>query len=451
MQFDAGPLITLKKDLDLEKLKENAFMGDQYTQLIRKIAENLIKKTEENNDIKEEKGVVDKGILEESDNERDVAFIEAMKKGLTERIAINWGADEKQQFNVVLGITLPFNATPKQIEERQKLYGDVFVAEKNLGGIVHDKLSKKDDKESSYKHKGGLSACIYVKKSPIDDKWIVHLIVSGRSTRQYFSQDYNQIAEMAWFYGFRNVPPQTKYQKAKNQFSGRQYNGAFPVERESITEITDLVLNTICNSVEDYYDCNVDRSDCLYSKYEDKWNKIFRYNKENLEDAFLTTMYIACGYNDEEEPGPFWDEFSDENIVFKTVTLALKHGLNIDFNRFPYQLKIILKNTWGQNDFSTTMLMFAAKKMDINPEKRLQLVRFLIASDADPLLQDSKGQNALSYARQAGNKIIEDYLRIFTPAQDSVKNTSSLLTWISNDKSTHSPSITQSNDTDYHV
>ena len=142
MKFDAGPLITLKPELNLSELEENAVIDEKYIEVIAKIAEHLIKKNKENEVKKHGK----------------------INNVITQRIAINCGADEKQEFNVVLGATLPSTATEQKIQELTGLYGHAIVAEKDLTGIVHYKLSKMDPKEASYKHTWGLFLSFMLKK-----------------------------------------------------------------------------------------------------------------------------------------------------------------------------------------------------------------------------------------------------------------------------------------------
>ena len=113
---------------------------------------------------------------------------------------------------------------------------------------------------------------------------------------------------------------------------------------------------------------------------------------------------MACGYNDKEKPDRFWEKLSDDQIVFKAMEVAREQDIKIDLNKIPNKLKKFCR----QDDFSTTSLMFAVKKTDIDPEKRLKLVMFLIANGADPVQQDIKGHDALWYAQSGNEDINED-------------------------------------------
>src|ERR1700722_12198447 len=107
--FDAGEMSTLKKELNLEKLRKGAFIDDQFRKHITGIIKNMVKNSK--------------------------------KK---QRFAVNWGAnavdaDGNQKMEVWVGATSE-TATKEDIDEFKAVYGcDPIVPMDGLSGVVHEK------------------------------------------------------------------------------------------------------------------------------------------------------------------------------------------------------------------------------------------------------------------------------------------------------------------------
>lgn len=404
-KFDAGPLITLKKGLNLEELKKNASIEDRFVNLIIKI-------------------------------------INSGRKD--QRFAVNWRAGQDQKLIISVGATLLDAATADEIKELKSICGHAIVPEKNVTGVVHNKLEKmelveaaKKGKDSIFKffkscvYKGGLSFGIEYEHNEEFFSDNLELVFTTRSTRQFDSQNLNNIAKMCLFYDYENDTG-TKYDPVENEFTNREYALAFHIRRTSMEPIAQLISKTILDALikveKDiqlsdmaFFKSNVNYADYKHVIYDEVWEKDFRCNKQNIADALLTTICVACGYNDTSKSGRFWIKLSDDEIVFKAVQEAKKIGVKLDLNKIPDPLKGIC----NQPDFSTTALMFAAKKTDIPIAKRLDLIIFLLKNGADPAQQDNNGHDAIGYAESAGNTEIAAYLRMtmsFKSAYQSVTN-----------------------------
>lgn len=369
-KFDAGPLQTLKAGLNLEELKKNISIDSIHIKTLIKIIKNGRQ---------------------------------------MQRFAVCWGADENNKASIVLGATLPFTATSKDIQELIDVCGHAIVAEKDLRGIVHQKLKKQFPVPGPYK--GGLSFYLYIGEHHLG------LMASDRSTDQYELQDYNGIAAMSHFYNFFCGPDKTKTicEKKENQFTQREFNENFNQERTSMRPITELIFDTIHKAlwehIKDSKEIQINKitinyAGCHALEYHQTWEKEFRYNKDKIADFLLTTICVACGYNDDRKAGEFWPKLPDDKIVFKAVKVAEDANIPLDLNKIPNQLKQV----FDQDDFSITALMFAAKKTDIDEMSRLKLVLFLIQKGADPAVKDKNGCNALWYAQQKNNVSIAEHL-----------------------------------------
>ena len=269
-------------------------------------------------------------------------------------------------------------------------------------------------------YRGGLSFTIGWKTFEEMFKEL-ELAFTDRSTRQFDSQDINGLAMMCLFYGVGDDKTiHTTYNPKDKKFINRILTLQGQIHRSSISFITELVAGAIVNALEekcnngqlhgiDFVSTKINYTDCLSGKFNKVWEENFRYNKPNIADQLLTTICIACGYNDTREPGPNWVTLSDDEIVFRAMGEAKKAGIKLDLNRIPDRLKSIC----GQPDFSVTALMFAAKKTDIDKEKRLKLVTFLIEQGADPAQEDKEGHNAIWYAESSGNTEVAKYLSSF--------------------------------------
>ena len=387
---DFGPLLILKKALNPEELKKNIFIEERFINLIVKNINNA-------------------------------------RRG--QRFAVNWRANQEQEFIISIGATLAHDASEEDIIELKEACGQAIVAQNGLSKIVHEEL---DTLELMHATSQGISSlirfneCIYrgglsftIGWHPYEDIFNeLELAFTDRSTRQFHSQDLNGLAMMTLFYGLGDDKTiHTTYNAEKNEFINRTITLQYQIHRSSISFITKLVANTIVNALEekcnngqlhgiDFVSPKINYTDCQIDTFDKIWNENFRFNKENSADQLLTTICIACGYNDTSESATGWVTISDDEIVFRAVDEAEKAGIRLDFNRIPKRLKKIC----GQPDFSTTALMFAAKKTDINKEKRLKLVTFLIEHGADPAQKDKEGNNALWYAERSGNIEVATYI-----------------------------------------
>ena len=390
-KYDAGPLLTLKKELNIEELKKNVSLEDRFIDLI-------------------------------------IKNINKARWG--QRFAVNWRANKDQEFIISIGATLPNDASEKDIKELKEVCGQAIVAQE--GGrnkIVHEEL---DTIEFMHAVRQGTSSvlsfneCIYrgglsftIGRKTFEEIFKeLELAFIDHSTRQFDSQEINSLAMMSLFYSLGDDKKiHTIYNPENNEFINRTLTLQYQIHKSSISFITKLVADAIVNALEekcndgqlrgiDFVSTKRNYTDCQGRIFNKIWEENFRYNKPNIADQLLTTICIACGYNDTKEPGPRWVTIADDEIVFRAIAEAEKYGIKLDLNKIPDRLK----NICGQPDFSTTALMFAAKKTDIDKEKRLKLITFLIEQGADPAQKDKEGHNAIRYAKSSGNTEIAKYL-----------------------------------------
>ena len=166
---------------------------------------------------------------------------------------------------------------------------------------------------------------------------------------------------------------------------------------------------------------------CYNREFNQAWNNI-RYDKDKIADFLLTTICVACGYNDVRPFGQFWssdpDLQCDESIVELVLQVGSENNIKIDLNKIPFKLKEVV----GEDDFSITALMFAAKKKDIGSEKHLKLITILIKNGADIAIKDKNGHDAYWYAIQGNNIEIAEFLYQSTldSVRESIKTNTSM-------------------------
>lgn len=389
-KIDAGPLLILKEELKIEELEKKISIEDRFIDLIVK------------NINKERWG---------------------------QRFAINTRANKDQRLIISIGATLPYGSKQQEIAELKEVCGHAIVADKEVTGIVHEQLEEMDMdmavqqgtivKFFEYIYKGGFSLTINRKYNEEYGWNELELNLLNRSTRQFLSQDDNNLKVMCLLYDLENVygsESGTEYHAENKDFDGRDYTLAHAIFKSSISPMTKLVGRFFEQALEkrlyagqipqvDYIFVNY--KNCFSFNFEEMWEKEFRYNKQNIADALITTICVACGYNDTSAPGLFWIELPDEEIVFRAIKEAKEAGIKLDLNKIPEKLKRVC----GEKDFSTTALMFAAKKTDIPVEKRINLITFLLKHGADPAQRDKDGHDALWYAENKGNTEVAEYLR----------------------------------------
>ncbi len=303
------------------------------------------------------------------------------------------------------------------INELKKFYKvDIAIAEKKLTGIVHEQTRTSVIEEAEIKNK---SLSSLLKQRPIYELGVSctfdpttgKFVFLNRSTMNKSIMKINPVGKNALYLGSIRGGDDLDYDAEENKFIKGKLTLAFNIERSLIEPILIALMKAVSDGINQYIDkhhlpilkkdnwCQYNYEDYYRDTYEgcysyafnDDWEKNLRHNKIKLAENYLQNIYIFAGFDSEQQkPGEFWPEESDEQIIFEILEDAKKNGLSFDFNKIPEIFK--------KMGLSSTVLMYAARR------NSPALIEKLIENGADFTLKDEEGHDALWYAQNSIKK-----------------------------------------------